>query len=60
MANLTTGLGVALDNLRITVTSVETHDGPGLMLFVRHQTADRSRASRSDEEDGAGGDNPPE
>jgi hypothetical protein len=48
MANLTTGLGVALDNLRITVTSVETHDGPGLMLFVRHQTADRSRASRSD------------
>ncbi len=59
MANLAIGLGVSLDDLRITVTSVETHEGPGLLLLVRHQTEHDSRASRGGTEADASGDKPP-
>jgi ATP-dependent Clp protease ATP-binding subunit ClpA len=38
MADLATRLGVDPDDLRITVSSVETDDGPGLLLVVNHET----------------------
>ncbi len=59
MERLATGLGVSLDNLRISVTSVETNGGPGLRLVVRYETENDSAASRGDTHEDASGDDPP-
>jgi hypothetical protein len=59
MERLATGLGVSLDNLRISVTSVETNEGPGLRLLARHETENDSGAPRRDSEEDARGNEPP-
>ena len=56
--NLAMKVGIDLDDERITVTSVETHDGPGLQLMVRHESGDDSPASHDDTEQDASGDEP--
>jgi hypothetical protein len=59
LAKLTTGVGIALEDLRVTVTSVETGDGPGLMLVVSYETLEPSHESLGDEEGDAGDKNLP-
>jgi hypothetical protein len=59
MERLATGLGVSLDNLRISVTSIETNEGPGLRLIARHETENDSGAPKGDAEEDARGDEPP-
>jgi hypothetical protein len=59
MEHLVREHGVNLDELRITVTSVDTIEGPGLRLVVRYETADDAATSPWDRPGGASGDEPP-
>ena len=59
MASLATGLGVDVEDLRITVTSVETNEGPGLRLVVSYGAADDSAGLPADRHEDASGDEPP-
>jgi ATP-dependent Clp protease ATP-binding subunit ClpA len=53
LADLATGRGVDIDELLINVTSIETHAGPGLQLWVRHELPGEPSPTRSDEADEA-------
>jgi ATP-dependent Clp protease ATP-binding subunit ClpA len=59
MERLVTEHGVDLDELRITVTSVDTNEGPGLRLVVSYATADDAATSPWDRHEEASGDEPP-
>ena len=59
MERLVTEHGVDLDELRITVTSVDTNEGPGLRLVVSYETADDAATSPWDRHEEASGDEPP-
>ena len=58
LANILTRLGADVDDSRIDVASVETNEGPGLRLVVRHEVADDSTIASSDEDDMSGNESP--
>ena len=59
LADLVSGRGVDIDELLINVTSIETHAGPGLRLWVRHEIPGDPSSTRNDEADEANDNEPP-
>ena len=51
LADLVSGRGVDIDELLINVTSIETHAGPGLRLWVRHEIPGDPSSTQNDEAD---------